>query len=102
MHILLKMRILYKFAQTDEMRWYGFILDQTSKVSIMLEAASSVDADLYVFQLDQETYNLDLIGGSASTGLGTTEYYSTILGEGIYYFAIDDIQVVNLYILCNK
>jgi len=76
-------------TQTDEMRWYGFILDQTSKVSIMLEAASSVDADLYVFQLDQETYNLDLIGGSASTGLGTTEYYSAILGEGIYYFAID-------------
>ena len=76
-------------TQTGEMRWYGFILNQTSKVSIMLEAASSVDADLYVFKLDENTYNLDLIGGSASTGIGIMERYSSILGAGIYYFAID-------------
>ncbi|WWR18489.1 hypothetical protein V1226_18550 [Lachnospiraceae bacterium JLR.KK009] len=74
--------------QEKEMRWYGFILEQTSKVSIMLETVSEVDADLYLFKLDQETYELNLIGGSSRTGLGKYEYYTDILETGIYYFAI--------------
>jgi len=35
--------------QASEMRWYGFVLDQTSKASIMLQSVSDVDADIYVF-----------------------------------------------------
>lgn len=75
-------------AQEKEMRWYGFILEQASKVSIMLETVSQVDADLYVFRLDEETYELNLIGGSSRTGLGNYEYYTDVLDTGIYYFAI--------------
>lgn len=76
-------------TQEGEMRWYGFILDQSSKVSIMLQTASEVDADLYLFELDQETYELNLVGGSAKSGLGVYEYYNDVLDTGIYYFAVD-------------
>lgn len=75
-------------TQESEMRWYGFILDQNSKVSIMLQTASEVDADLYLFKLDQETYELNLIGGSSKSGLGVYEYYNELLDTGIYYFAV--------------
>lgn len=76
-------------TQTSEMRWYGFILNQTSKVSIMLQSVSAVDADIYIFKLDQDTNELNLIGGSASSGLGVSEYCSNIFDAGIYYFAIN-------------
>ena len=75
-------------TQENEMRWYGFILDQSSKVSIRVQTVSEVDADLYLFELDQETYELNLIGGSATAGLGVNEYYNDILDAGIYYFAV--------------
>ena len=75
-------------TQENEMRWYGFILDQRSKVSIRLQTVSEVDADLYLFELNQETYELNLVGGSATSGLGVYEYYNDILDAGIYYFAV--------------
>lgn len=77
-----------ELTQAGEMRWYGCILDQTSKVSIMLQSVSDVDTDIYVFQLDENTNGLNLIGGSATEGFGVSEYYSEILNPGIYYFAI--------------
>lgn len=76
-------------TQEGEMRWYGFILDQSSKVSLLLQTVSEVDADLYFFQLNQETYELSLIGGSAASGLGVYEYYCDVLDAGIYYIAIN-------------
>ena len=75
-------------TQTGEMRWYGFILDQTSKISILVQTLADVDADLYVFKLDQESYELNLIGGSVTQGLGVQEYCTGIIDAGIYYFAI--------------
>lgn len=79
-------------TKVKEMRWYGFILDKTSKVSIMLQSISSVDADLYLFRLDQNTNELNLIGGSANSGLGISEYSSNILEAGIYYFAVSSYE----------
>ncbi|SDA47726.1 hypothetical protein SAMN02910275_00688 [Butyrivibrio sp. INlla18] len=75
-------------GQTNEMRWYAFILDQDSKVTIELQSVSDVDADLYLFALDQESYQLSLIGGSATEGNGIHEQYKGILNSGIYYFAV--------------
>lgn len=72
-----------------EMRWYVFALDQNSKASIMLQMTSEVDADIYLFELNQDTYELNLIGGSALSGLGVSEYCTEVLEEGIYYFAIN-------------
>ena len=86
------------------MRWYGFILDQRSKVSIRLQTVSEVDADLYLFGLNQETYELNLVGGSATSGLGVYEYYNDILDAGIYYFAVSAYEGSGQYafaFLCN-
>ena len=75
-------------TQTGEMSWYGFILNQTSKISILVQTLEDVDADLYVFKLDQASYELNLIGGSVTAGAGVQEYCTGIIDEGIYYFAI--------------
>lgn len=75
-------------TQTGEARWYGFILEQTSKISIMVQTYTDVDADLYVFKLNQETGELIFIGGSLSEGMGVQEYCGGIVDAGIYYFAI--------------
>lgn len=44
------------------------------KISIFLQMVSNLDADLYMFVLNQDTATLELIGGSAITGLGTQEF----------------------------
>lgn len=75
-------------TQANEMRWYGFIIEQKSKASIMLQSVSEVDADLYLFELNQDTNELNLIGGSATSGLGVNEYCSEVLDTGIYFFAV--------------
>lgn len=36
-------------TEQGEMRWYGFILEQRAKASIMLQLVSNVDADIYLF-----------------------------------------------------
>lgn len=77
-----------QLTQTGEMRWYGFILEQSNKASIMLQTVSDVDADIYLFELNQDTYELNLISGSAASGLGIDEYCTEVLDEGIYYFAV--------------
>lgn len=77
-----------ELMQENEMRWYGFILEQKSKISIILQTVSSVDADVYLFKLDQDTYELNLVSGSATSGTGVSEYCTDVLDEGIYYFAI--------------
>ena len=44
------------------MKWYVFSLSEKSKISIMLQMVESLDADLYMFALNEQTYELDLIG----------------------------------------
>lgn len=68
-----------ELLQEGEMRWYGFILDQRSKASIMLQTVSDLDADIYLFKLNQDIYELSLTGGSAMTGPGLREYCSEVL-----------------------
>ena len=77
-----------ELTKTSEMRWYGFILDKSSKVSIELQTVPEVDGDVYLFELNQDTYELNVIGGSATSGYGMNEYCSQILDPGIYYFAV--------------
>ncbi len=86
-------------TKTSEMRWYGCILEQTSKVSMMMQSVPEVDVDIYVFQLDQSTNELNLIGGTATSGAGVSEYYSEILNPGIYYFAISAYEGNGQYAL---
>lgn len=71
-----------------EMRWYVFVLEEKSKISIILQMAETIDADLYMFSLNESTYELELIGGSAIAGVGKSEYFNRVLGTGTYFFAI--------------
>lgn len=71
-----------------EFRWYNFSLETTSKVSILLQMVTELDADLYMFKLDEETYTLELTGGSTTEGLGTEEFYNTVMEPGTYFFAV--------------
>lgn len=72
----------------NEMRWYGFILNQKSTVTILLNTVETLDADIYLFALNQETYELELIGGSAAEGQGLSEYFRHVMEPGVYYFAV--------------
>ncbi len=71
-----------------EMRWYAFSVDSKSKVTILLQMVDTLDADLYMYSLNEETYQLSLIGGSANEGMGVQEYFCDLLDTGIYYFAV--------------
>ena len=81
----------------NEMRWYGFVLNESSKVTILLQMVESLDADLYMFALNADTYNLELIGGSAVAGLGHYEYFSQVMGAGTYYFAVGGYEGSGAY-----
>ncbi|MBQ6994588.1 MAG: hypothetical protein IJN64_08900 [Lachnospiraceae bacterium] len=76
----------------NEMRWYAFGLNEKSKITILLQMVETLDADLYMFQLDETSYQLSLIGGSAVSGTGNSEYVSTVLDAGIYYFAVSGYE----------
>jgi len=71
-----------------EMRWYAFSLNEKSKVSILLQMVETLDADLYMYALNEETYGLELIGGSAQEGAGIYEYYNSVMEAGTYFFAV--------------
>lgn len=77
-----------QITQTGELRWYAFSLAQKSKVTILLQMVEALDADLYLYALNEETYQLELIGGSATSGLGVPEYFNNVLDKGIYFFAV--------------
>lgn len=75
-----------------EYRWYAFTIDKKSKVSILLQTVEALDADLYMFLLNQESFSLDLIGGSATEGLGVYEFVNTVLEPGTYFFAVNGYE----------
>ncbi|MBD5543343.1 MAG: hypothetical protein HDR01_03605 [Lachnospiraceae bacterium] len=76
----------------NEMRWYAFSLSERSKVCILLQMVETMDADLYMFQLNEETYDLELLGGSANEGLGTSEYFNNVMDAGVYFFAVSGYE----------
>ena len=73
---------------SGETRWYAFTLNEKSKVTILLQMVEALDADLYMFSLNTETYQLELVGGSATEGVGITEYCNSTLEAGTYFFAV--------------
>lgn len=72
-----------------EVRWYAFDIAAVTKTSILVrnKPAAALDADIYLFQLDTGTMQLNSTGFSA-TNTGAEEYFTAVLNPGIYYFAI--------------
>jgi hypothetical protein len=77
---------------TGEARWYAFVLNEKSKVAIQSQMVEALDVDLYVYVMNTETYQLEMIGGSATDGMGVAEYYNSLLDAGTYFFAIEGYQ----------
>ena len=63
----------------NEMRWYTFRLDKKSTVTLLLNSVEELDADIYLFTLNQESYELEMIGGSAAEGKGVSEYFRHVM-----------------------
>ncbi len=61
---------------------------ETGDNTNMLQMVESLDADLYMFALNEQTYELDLIGGSANEGVGIYEYFNCVMEAGTYFFAV--------------
>lgn len=76
----------------NEFRWYAFNATTASKVTIFLQMDSILDADLYLFELDENTSSLELVDGCVTEGEGITEYLNTVVDAGIYFFAISGYE----------
>ncbi|SFG37886.1 hypothetical protein SAMN04487761_11535 [Lachnospiraceae bacterium C7] len=81
----------------NEFRWYAFNAEAASKVTIFLQMNEALDADLYLFGVDDETSSLELIDGSATEGVGVTELLNTVVDSGIYFFAISGCESTGNY-----
>lgn len=74
---------------TDEMRWYAFFVNDTSKMTIYLQSVDAVDVDVYLFRLNPETYQLEYVAVSAADGFGRYELFSQIVDSGTYFVAVN-------------
>ncbi len=81
----------------NEMRWYAFELTVKSKISILLQMVEEMDSDLYMFSYNSSTSKLDLIGGSATEGKGTYEFYNEVLDPGTYFWAVSGYDSFGQY-----
>lgn len=81
----------------NEYRWYAFQVSELSKATAFLQMSENLDADMYLFQLNEETMGLDIIGGSANDGVGNYEYFSDVLEEGIYFLAVNGYESVGTF-----
>ena len=71
----------------NEVRWYTFTLSQKSTVTIFMQMADTMDADLYICSDD-----FTIVGGSASEGAGVSELAGSVLDSGTYYVAIEGYE----------
>ena len=74
-------------AKEGEVRWYAFDISTMTKVSMLIRTQSSMDPDIFLFKLNTNSMALESTNLSA-TNLGTEEYFTCVIGEGIYYFAV--------------
>lgn len=75
-------------SAASEMRWYAFVMNQTGTMTMRVEMGADLDADLYIYALNEETSMLELLGGSATEGKGATEAVKAVMDTGIYFFAV--------------
>lgn len=86
-------------TSAGEMRWYAFDIARKSKVSIFVMAGSSLDADVHMFKLEPDTMQLFGTGMNATAGgAGEQEYFSYVMDEGVYFFAIYGYSGTGAYI----
>lgn len=74
-------------TQEGEIRWYAFDISALTKVSMLVKAEENMDIDIFLFKLNTSTMTLESTNLSAQN-YGSEEYFSYVIGEGVYYFAL--------------
>lgn len=70
-------------------RWYAFQTEAETKVTALMVMNQTMDADFYLYKLNEDTMQLEFVNGSAVDGAGEMEYYTDIIGEGVYFIGIN-------------
>lgn len=80
-------------TQENEQKWYVFENDEPGKLTVILQTvqSSSVDYDLHLFKLNEETMTLEE-QITSSYGPGINEQLSRIADPGIYFICINSFQ----------
>lgn len=77
---------------TDEFRWYYFTIETLSKLTIYLEMDDTIDADLYLLQLNTDSGELSIIGNSLNEGTGVDEAIAGKIDAGTYFIAVSGYE----------
>lgn len=78
--------------------WYAFVLNQTSKSTVICQFANTMDADLYIYSLGNNGA-LSYVGGSATDGMGLPERYQNVLSAGTYIIRVIRYQGAGSFVL---
>lgn len=70
-------------------RWYAFQTEAETKVTALMVMNQTMDADFYLYKLNEDTMQLEFVNGSAVDGAGEMEYYTDIIGQGVYFIGIN-------------
>lgn len=70
-----------------EQRWFATVLNEQSKMSVIIQLAQSQDFDLYVYKLNETSMTLESVDFSTNS-IGVNESSSNVLDSGIYYFMV--------------
>lgn len=70
-------------------RWYGTVIDQKTKLTMILQLSANTDYDLYIYKLDENTMILNNVAASLNSSAGASEIIDYIADEGVYYFLVD-------------
>lgn len=77
---------------TDEFRWYYFTLETLSNITLFLDMDDTIDADLYVFQLNTDSGELSMAASSTQEGTGKYEAIGGKAGAGVYFIAVSGFE----------
>ena len=90
-------KVIGTISAAGEMRWYAFVMNQAGTITTRVEMGADLDADLYIFKLNEATSRLELLGGSDVGGKGETEACKAVLDTGIYFFAVSGYEGTGTY-----
>ncbi|WP_121641321.1 carboxypeptidase-like regulatory domain-containing protein [Virgibacillus sp. Bac330] len=86
---------VYKDYITEEgqQKWYRFENSMAGKLTVVMQTvqSTSIDYDLHLFKLNEETMTLEEVATS-SYGGGKNEQLSKLTEGGIYYIAVNSVS----------
>ena len=83
----------------DQTRWYFCNIMEESTLTLRLEMDSTIDADLYLFALDTESGNTQIVANSLREGVGLAEGIKGTIDPGVYLIAVNAYEGEGNFIL---